>query len=111
MMDAASQSLRSLIPLLGLAVLLAGGCTTSIESDREPPKLVVARGADDVQLTWNSVKGQTYTVLFTDDAANSARWQILPGFSGIRGTGRPLFARDRVSSTVSRRYKLDTVFD
>lgn len=70
---------------------------------------MVVRGGQEVQLTWQSRRGQVYNVLFTDSVGNNARWEILPGYVNMTGTGEDFRAVDYVPTHIKRRYKLDTI--
>jgi hypothetical protein len=101
---------RALFPVLLLAGL-AAGCQSMRVREIEKPvaeaTLMVARGADEATVSWQSQRGLRYAVLFSESRGAGARWQHLPGASGIPGTGATLTIRDAVPAGTPRFYRLE----
>ncbi len=95
--------------LLLIACAAASGCATVREVDKpiSDVVLMVSRGSDEAVLSWNSRRGERYTVLFSDSRAAGARWQPLPGAELVYGTGAPITLRDAVPGNRPRYYRLE----
>jgi hypothetical protein len=102
-----------MLVLVGLSILAAGaGCVTRQETRQGGLKsraaLVVSQAGPDVTFQWDSEPGVRYTVLFTDDVGPQARWEPVPGFAGVLGTGGTVTGRDIVPAGQKRRYRIRT---
>ena len=107
----AVHSIRGVLALtmvVGFAACTTRTVTTSdgfgLEPQRSP--LIVARSGDWALLSWQSVVGEEYTVLYTDGSRHQAEWRPLEGVSGIRGTGQEMRFQDRMPQGVPRHYRL-----
>jgi len=110
------MNFRSGVDILFVAALWCGllcSCATSRPEPRvefrRGTTLLVARAGDTVTLSFESAKGKTYTIYYTDQPETQSRWQPLPGHVNIVGTGKTLTFQDRLPASFDRRYKLDTV--
>lgn len=71
--------------------------------------LMVARGANETVLSWNTTPGAQYLVLFADRRDGKAKWQPLPGASLLRGDGQPATFKDKVPGTQARFYRIEVI--
>lgn len=108
-----AYGMRTVLLLVALAMASAGCATEQVTKTSRPvaaPTLIVARAGVDVSFTWPSRRGAVYSVFYSDSPeVSGARWQPLPGYINLPGTGRTMAGKDRVPPRVDRRYKLDTV--
>ena len=102
--------------LILMLALLAGfgwGCSSSrvaqVQEETVRSTLVVARAGDSVKLSWESKPDLIYTVVYSSSLGGNAKWQVLPGCEGIRGTGRTITAEDRALEGQARYYRLHIV--
>ena len=93
--------------------LLAGfgwGCSSSrvaqVQEESVRSTLVVARAGDSVKLSWESKPDLIYTLVYSPSLGGHAKWQALPGYEGIRGTGKTINAEDRAPEGQARYYRL-----
>jgi len=100
---------RGLAGTLLLATFCAQlGCVSSAPSDyAERSSLVVVEVEGEVQMSWMSQPGRSYTILYSDSAeAAPEQWKPLPGYTEIPGNGENMTARDRHPARVERKYRL-----
>ena len=102
-----TRALAALALVLGCA---AGGCKT-VHEEVQPLRettLTVARSGGDVTLSWISVRGTYYSVMYTDARGAKAQWKLLPDAVNVRGlaTGEPIVVMDRVPASQPRYYRL-----
>lgn len=96
--------------LLGAALFLSGvtGCVTSVES-RKPAaqaNLFITRSSSGVELAWESVKGQVYSVQMKDRNKPGAKWEVHPQAFNFIGTGGRMSLKDVPPPGVVRQYRL-----
>jgi hypothetical protein len=93
---------------LAMALLpLAGSCVRTIEP-RKPlasVNLAITRGIDGVTLSWQSVKGQVYSIQMKDKAGKDARWEFHPKGINLVGTGGIMTFKDQPPPGVTRQYR------
>ena len=98
---------------LALLVGFGWGCASSrVTQDQEESvrsTLVVARAGNSVKLSWESKPDLIYTVVYSSSLGGNAKWQVLPGCEGLRGTGRTVTAEDRAPEGQARYYRLHIV--
>jgi len=99
---------------LPLLLLTLAGCATMseprIHDDRS--SLVVVEVDGRVDMSWNSKKGRSYTVLYSDRKnAPINEWRALPGYIDIKGSGGTMTARDLVPKGINRNYRLRTAVE
>jgi len=88
-----------------LLVVFCLGCS-SLRPKQVAPNLQVTREGDTMILSWPSVAGKTYTVLYTE-SLRDPEWRPLPGHRDLVGTGGELTVRDTIASPGVRFYRLD----
>lgn len=102
--------MRFLILMTIVALFCIAGCATTqsvdeLEAGRT--SLVVVEVEGEVQMSWSSSVGRSYTILYADSANPRAdEWSPLPNHTNLRGTGRTMTARDRLPPNVPRQYRL-----
>ena len=70
--------------------------------------LSIVRKTYATSVTWNSDKGQVYTVMYLDKkAAGGAPWTYHPKAINIMGTGGPMTFTDDHPAGTFRRYRLE----
>jgi hypothetical protein len=104
------HSLHIRAALLGAAFFLCGatGCVTSVEQ-RKPAaqaNLFITRSSAGVELTWESVKGQVYSVQMKDRNKPGAKWDVHPQAFNFIGTGGRMTLKDVPPPGVVRQYRL-----
>jgi len=104
---------RLLLRALVLATLFGVGCQALMVREEEKPVadtvLMVSRGADETVLSWNSIRGARYMILYSDSRATGTRWQPLPNAASVVGTGSAITVRDAIPNTHARYYRLELV--
>ena len=96
--------------LLGAALFLSGptGCVTTVEQ-RKPAaqaNLFITRSSAGVELTWESVRGQVYSVQMKDRNKPGAKWEVHPQAFNFIGTGGRMSLKDVPPPGVVRQYRL-----
>jgi len=94
--------------LLLIAALLLAGCVTSVETPVAETVLMVSKSGHTATLRWESAPNAVYTVLYAPKRSAGVRWQPLPGFERVRGTGRTITITDKIPPRQSRHYRLRT---
>jgi hypothetical protein len=95
--------------LILLTALILAGCATAPVPIEFPvsPMMATTYAGGEMTITWKAVSNQTYTVHYTDAASGTrADWKPLPQAIGLRGSGKQITIRDKVSSASQRRYML-----
>ena len=102
-----------LVLTLALLVGTGWGCASSrvaqVQEESIRSTLVVARAGDSVKLSWESKPGLLYTVVYSPSLGGGAKWQVLPGYEGILGTGQTITAEDRAPEGQARYFRLHIV--
>ncbi|MBN1269753.1 MAG: hypothetical protein JXB04_09210 [Kiritimatiellae bacterium] len=100
----------SLAPAVLAAVLAASGC--ALRRPSAPPaageqllRIGAVRSGDGFALTWDSVPGREYTVLYTENLVKPD-WKPLKGCRNLRGRGGRMEARDDTPGAGMRYYRL-----
>lgn len=73
------------------------------EADRA---LIVAITGDEVTFTWESKKGNTYFILYSDRTSKNAQWLAVPDLQNLPGTGKQETVRVKIPNAQSFRYSL-----
>lgn len=105
-----SMSSLSKLPIL-LLVTACVGCSTidSSRMDTERTSLVVVEVEGRVQMSWSSIEGRSYTIIYSDNANTPVnQWRPLPGYVDIPGTGGQMTATDNIPKGATRHYRLRT---
>ena len=99
-----------LFPVLFLC-LLGAGCVQAKPNEKplEAARLMVTRGANGVNMQWNSELGRVYTLYFRETRGADTAWKPVPGYEKIQGTGEMIEYRDTSPTAMNRRYRLHTV--
>ncbi len=96
--------------MIFIALSCLTGCATTQGSDEleaDRTSLVVVEVEGEVQMSWNSSIGRSYTILYSDMPNPRAdQWNPLSNHTNMRGTGRTMTARDRLPPNVPRQYRL-----
>ena len=95
----------------GVAVMMVGlgaGCTSTRVGPQSEIRstLVVAKAGDSVKLNWESKPGLLYTVVYSASLGANARWEPLPGYENMPGTGELMSAEDNSPGSETRYYRL-----
>lgn len=104
--DKASHVPVVCLTLLTVAIGLAG-CTSPPGRGQEASSFSARHTDEKIVLSWQSVPGQLYTVLYTDQLV-PANWEPLSRFSNIEGTGTQMQAVDDIGKATTRFYRLHT---
>lgn len=94
-----------------LFVMSASSCVR-VESSREEyakTRLTIAKDVNGVQLQWQSEKDLRYAILYQDPASRDPRWNPLPDFSEIRGTGDIMLVRLSGQEAMRREYRIQAL--
>jgi hypothetical protein len=107
--------MRSVLPVLVavLAVCLAGGAVAGSVEETAAPGLpeadramIVTITGDEVTFTWESKKGNSYFILFTDRVAKNPKWIAPPELQNLKGTGARETIRMKIPNAQNYRYSL-----
>lgn len=105
---------RTLLLLLVCVASVAPTFRAAVAADKDKPSwlpsteraLIVASAGDSVTLSWKSQTGHLYTIMYTDKPQGEARWQPLPGYERMPGTGRTETLKFKVDPAAPRRFNL-----
>jgi nitrous oxide reductase accessory protein NosL len=88
------------------ALALFSGCVSKVVEEEHPPPLMLARNSDGVTtMQWETEPGYVYTIFYQDNPQSD--WKVLPQANRLRGTGKPLNARDATDPRKPpRRYRV-----
>ncbi len=95
--------------LVLLTALMLAGCATTPVPIEFPvsPMMATTYVGGEMTITWKAENNQTYTVYYTDAPSGTrADWKPLPQATGLRGSGKQVTIRDKISSASQRRYIL-----
>jgi hypothetical protein len=106
MTNIGSHAFRGLALVLAIAAGLVG-CTTPRKTEDEAVAFSARHTNEKIVLSWQSVPGQLYTVLYTDQLV-PANWEPLHRFTNIEGTGTQMQAVDDIGKATTRFYRLHT---
>ena len=73
---------------------------------RRMPTLIVAKTENGAKLQWNSKIGDVYTILYSESTGPTAKWQSLPNYATLQGTGGTMLATDDTPDAQHRDYRL-----
>jgi hypothetical protein len=88
------------------ALVLLSGCVSKVVEVAHPPPLMLARNSDGVTtMQWETEPGYVYSIFYQDNPRSD--WKVLPSADRLRGTGKPLNARDAIDpQRPPRRYRV-----
>ncbi|MEI8206154.1 MAG: hypothetical protein WCG03_04690 [Kiritimatiellales bacterium] len=95
--------------ILLTALLILAGCATAPAPIEFPvsPMMATTYAGGEMAITWKAENNQNYTIYYTDALPGTrADWKPLPQATGLRGSGKQITIRDKVSSASQRRYML-----
>jgi hypothetical protein len=97
-----------LLASLALAAAVRAGEDSSKPSWLPSSKraLIVVQSGDEVTLQWKSEKGYAYTIMYTDKPQGDARWEPLPGYVNMAGTGKQETLQFKIDPIRPRRFNL-----
>jgi len=88
---------------------IMASCMTRHIQEKRPiteARWIVTRTGNTTHLQWESKANVIYTVMYSRNHGAHARWQPLPGYSHIRGTGSTIHIEDHPSAYEKRYYRL-----
>ena len=95
-----------IIALIG--IILCAGCATrhqAAPTSTDNPTLHVSSVGDGCIISWVTVPGMMYTVLYSE-SLTAPDWKPLTGYANLRGTGKNLRVPDMAPKESTRFYKV-----
>ena len=72
-------------------------------------RLMMARDIHGIQLQWMSAANRRYALMFRDPDSGDPRWQVVPEYREIRGTGELITLRFTDPVARGKEYRLQTL--